>query len=207
MSILKINPITYDGLSFTNIGITETDSGIAASFTTFPGLALGITTPYGAALEWGGVNAGVYGANSSEVVNFNYTVSSTSASTLIDTVGQLYTADIFSGPGVSLTAVETIYDTSGNLIGTDTYTMGATNLPTITLSTPEQTVNVQLTLTMAIGSTGTSASTLVISALQQSFGTIAAPATASIGDIVFADLNNTGLESAFDSGPGVADVT
>ena len=207
MSILTLNPITYDGLSFTNIDITETDSGATASFTTFPGLATGVTTPYGTALEWGGVNAGVYEANSSEVVNFNYTVSSTSASALIDTIGQLYTADVFSGPGVSLTAVENIYDTSGNLIGTDTYTMGATNLPTITLSTPEQAVNVQLTLTMSIGSTGTNASVVVISALQQSFGTIAAPATASIGDIVFADLNNTGLESGFDSGPGVAGVT
>jgi hypothetical protein len=60
---------------------------------------------------------------------------------------------------------------------------------------------------MAVGSTGTSASSVVISAFQQSFGTIAAPATASIGDIVFADLNNTGVESSFDSGPGVAGVT
>src|ERR1700679_84788 len=153
MSNLLLNPITYGGLSFTNIGITEADNGAAASFTTFPGLAIGVTTPYGTSLAWGGVNAGVYGANSSEVVNFDYTVSSSSPSTLTDAVGQLYTADVFSGPGVSLTAVENVYDTSGNLIGTDTYTMGQTNLPTIALSTPEQTVNVQVTLTMSIGST------------------------------------------------------
>ncbi|WP_158926621.1 SdrD B-like domain-containing protein [Acidisphaera sp. S103] len=207
MSILTLNPIAYNALSFTNIDITETDAGSVASFTTFPGIAGVGVTPFGTALTWGAVNAGVYGANSSEVVNFDYTVSSTSASTLIDTVGQLYTADVFSGPGVSLTAVENIYSTSGTLLGTDSYTMGATNLPTITLSTPEQTVNVQVTLTMSIGSTGTSASSVVISAFQQSFGTIAAPATASIGDIVFADLNNTGLESGFDAGPGVAGVT
>ena len=207
MSILTINPITYNDLSFTNIDITETDSGDAASFSAFPGIVSAAVTPFGTALAWGAVNAGVYGANSSEVLNFDYTVSSTSASSLIDTVGQLYTADVFSGPGVSLIAVENIYSTSGTLLGTDSYTMGATNLPTITLSTPEQTVNVQITLTMAIGSTGTSASSVVISAFQQNFGTIAAPATASIGDIVFADLNNTGLESSFDAGPGVAGVT
>ena len=166
MSILTLNPITYDSLSFTNINITEADVGSTASFTTWPGLAIGVGTPFGTALAWGGVNAGVYGANSSEVLNFDYTVSSTSASALIDTISQLYTADTFSGPGVSLTAVENIYSTSGTLLGTDTYTMGATNLPTITLSTPEQTVNVQITLTMAIGSTGTSASSVVISAFQ-----------------------------------------
>jgi hypothetical protein len=207
MSNLTLNPMAYNNLSFTNIDIAETDSGAAASFTTWPGLAIATSTPYGTALAWGGVNAGVYGANSSEVLNFNYTVSSTSPSTLIDSIGQLYTADVFSGPGVSLTAVEKVYDTSGNLVGTDTYNLGATNLPTITLSAPQQAVNVQITVTMAVGSTGTSTSSVVISALQQSFGTIAAPATASIGDIVFADLNNTGLESGFDSGPGVAGVT
>jgi hypothetical protein len=207
MSAITLNPVTYNGLSFTNINITEIDAGAIASFLTFPGVQSEALTPYGTSLTWGAVNAGVYGANSSEVVNFNYTVSSTSASTLIDTVGQLYTADTFSGPGVSLLAVESIYDTSGNLIGTDTYSLGASNLPTVTLSTPEQTVNVKISLTLAVGSTGTSASSVVISAFQQSFGTIAAPPTASIGDIVFADLNNTGLESGFDSGPGVAGVT
>jgi hypothetical protein len=207
MSNLTLNSITYNGLSFTNIGITEIDTGLVGSLTAYPGLAEGAVTPYGTAIAWGGVNAGVYGANASEVVNFDYTVSSTSASTLIDTVGQLYTADTFAGLGVSLVAVENIYDTSGNLIGTDTYTLGATNVPTVTLSTAEQTVNVQITLTMSVGSTGTSASSVVISAFQQNFGTVAAPVTASIGDIVFADLNNTGLESGFDSGPGVAGVT
>jgi hypothetical protein len=207
MSALTLNPITYDGLSFTNIDITETDTGAIASFLSFPGVQTEAVTPYGVTLVWGGVNAGVYGANSSEVVNFDYTVSSTSSSSLIDTVGQLYTADAFAGSGVSLVAVENVYSTSGTLLGTDTYSLGTSNVPTITLSTPEQTVNVQITLTMAIGSTGTSASSVVISAFQQSFGTIAAPATASIGDIVFADLNNTGLESGFDSGPGIGGVT
>jgi hypothetical protein len=207
MSSLTLNPVTYDGLSFTNIDISETDTGSVAPFTSFPGLAAPTAVPSGVGLAWGGANAAIYGANSSQVVNFDYTVSSTSASTLIDSVGQIYTADVFSGPGVSLVAVENVYDTSGNLIATDTYTVGASNVPTVTFSTPEQTVNVKITMTMAIGPTGTSASEVVFSALQQSFGTIPAPATASIGDIVFADLNNTGLESGFDSGPGVAGVT
>lgn len=205
MSSLTYNAITYDGLSFTNDTATEADTGSVASFTSFPGIQSAVSSPNGIALSWAAVNAGVYGANSSEVVNFNYTVSSTSASTLIDTVGQLYTTDIASGPGISLTAVETIYTTAGSLIGTDTYTLGATNLPTVTLSAAQQTVNVQITLTMAVNATGTSSSSLVVSAFQQSYGTIAAPASATIGSTVWLDSNGNGLD---DNGEvGVSGVT
>ncbi|MEA2769670.1 MAG: serine-aspartate repeat-containing protein, partial [Acetobacteraceae bacterium] len=208
MSALTLNPLTYDGLSFTNIGVTETDIGIVAPFTLYPGQFQGVGTPTGAGLSWGAVNAGAYYAGSSEVLNFNYTVSSTSSSTLIDSIGQIYVTDSFSGPGITLTAVENVYDTAGDLIGTETFIGGVANPAVVMLTQAEQTVNVTITLTMAIDATGTSASGVSISTIQQTFGTIAAPPqTASIGDIAFADQNATGLESGFDAGPGVAGVT
>ncbi|HBK05031.1 MAG TPA: hypothetical protein DDZ81_04120 [Acetobacteraceae bacterium] len=208
MSSASFSPITSNGLSFTNIAVSETDIGSGAPFTTTPGMLQGVATSTGAELAWGGVGAAVYYAGSSQVVNFSYTVSSTSPTSLIDSIGQLYTCDAMTGPGVSLVAVESVYDTSGNLLGTETFTGGVANTPSVTLSHAEQTVNVKISLTMAVNAAGNSSSAVVVSAIDQSFGTIAAPpATASIGDIVFYDATGSGLESGFDTGPGVAGVT
>ena len=207
MSTLTYNPITYNGLSFTNETITETDVGTAAAFTSFPGIQTAVNTTHGVALSWGGVNAGVYYANSSETLNFNYNVSSTSAASLIDTVGQIYTSDQFVGPGVSLIAVENVFTTAGVLIGTETFNLASNaNLPLVVLSSAQQTINVQITLTLAIDATGTSASTVIVSAFQQSFGTIPAASgggsTATIGNTVWLDANNDGVLDNGEVGKG-----
>jgi len=209
MSTLTYAAITYGGLSFTNDTVTETDTGTVAAFTAFPGVQGAAATTYGTALTWGGVNAGVYGPNSSVVVNFSYTVTSTSSSSLIDSLAQVFTGDSFAGLGVSLVSTENVYTTAGALIGTDVYTyspLGST-VSTATLSSAQQSVNVTVSLNLSVGILGTSASLGVISAFQQAFGTIANANTASIGDIVFNNPSDTGLEPAFDSGPGVAGVT
>ena len=208
MSSASFPSVSTNGLSFTNITATEADTGAVVPFASNSGNFEGVDTPTGAELSWGGAAAAVYYAGSSQVVNFSYSVSSTSSTSLIDSVGQVYVNDSLNGPGVSLVAVENVYDTAGNLIGSDTFTAGTTNVPSVTLSHAEQTVNVKVTLTMAVSSAGNSSSVVGISAIDQSFGTVAAPpATASIGDIVFNDTNGSGLEAGFDSGPGVAGVT
>jgi protocatechuate 3,4-dioxygenase beta subunit len=208
MSTVTFNPVSYGVLSFTNISATETDIGSTIPFTSAAGVAAAVNTLNGPAIAWGGFSSGAYYANSSQVLNFNYTVSSTSSTELIDTVGQLYTADYFGGPGVHLVAVENDYDTSGNLVGTETFIQGQTNPAAVLLTTPEQTINVQVTLTLSVDSTGNSSSGVFVSVIQQSFGTVAAPpATASIGDIVFYDATASGLETGFDSGPGIPNVT
>jgi choice-of-anchor A domain-containing protein len=207
MSLLTFNPLSYEGLTFTNISVNETDSGTVASFADVPGSLVGLSTVIGPAIAWEGVNAGVYYANASEVLNLSYTVTAGSGS-LLDEAGQIYTADSFSGPGIHLTAVENIYSTSGVLLATDTYTQGGSNQAYVPFSSAQQSVNVQITLTMSIDATGTSASTVLISAIQQQFNTVIAPPnTASIGDIVFYDSTGSGVESAFDAGPGVPGVT
>ncbi|HET6610001.1 MAG TPA: SdrD B-like domain-containing protein [Rhodopila sp.] len=204
---LTFNPLTYGNLSFTNISVTETDVGSTAPFVTTPGILVGLSTINGPAMAWEGINAGVYYANSSEVLNIDYTVTAASGS-LISSAGQLYTADYLSGPGVHLTAVENIYSTDGTLLATETYTQGAVNQAYVPLSQNVQAINVQITVTMSIDSTGTAQSALLISNVQQTYDTVVAPpSTASIGDIVFFDSTGSGLESSFDSGPGVPGVT
>src|SRR5579875_2841754 len=99
MSVVTFNPVTYDSLTFTNISVTESDVGSDASFTNNSGLLSALDTSNGTTLFWTAVNAGTYGANSSEVLNFNYNVSAASGS-VIDSVGQIYTDDAFNGPGV-----------------------------------------------------------------------------------------------------------
>jgi protocatechuate 3,4-dioxygenase beta subunit len=206
MSSVTLNSVTYNNLSFTNIDLTETDVGTVLPLVGSAVQPQGIDTATGAGINLGGVPTGAYYANSSEVLNLDYTVSASSGS-LIDTASQLYVPNYFAGPGISLVAVENIYDTSGNLIGTDTFNAAASN-PPVTLSEDVQTINVQITLTMAVDQTGNSNSGVVISGLQQSYGTVPAPpATASIGDIAFSDMAGTGIESGFDAGPGVAGVT
>jgi hypothetical protein len=177
---LTFAPIIYNGLSFTNIGVTETNIGTVAPFTASPGQLQGVTTSSGAALGWGSFDAGAYYAGSSEVVNFAYTVSVTSSSSLIDTVGQLYEAVLF-GPGVSLVAVEDVYDTTGHVIGTETFTGGVANSASMVLTEAEATVDVNITLTLAVDSSGTDSSFVYSGLANQSFGTIAAPATIDNG--------------------------
>jgi protocatechuate 3,4-dioxygenase beta subunit len=207
MSTSTLNPITYNGLSFTNVDVTETGVGSVLSLLSSGLNVAGINTATGTGLNFTGVTTGAFYANSSDTINIDYSVNAGSSS-LIDSASQLYVLNYFQGPGISLIATENIYDTSGNLIGTDTYNAASQSNATVALSENVQQINVTITLTMAINSTGNSNSGVLVSSLQQTYGVIAAPpATASIGDIVFADANNTGLESGFDSGPGVAGVT
>ena len=206
MSTLTFNPITANGLSFSNIVVNETDTGLVAPFTSNPGNLLGIQVgTSGAALDWTGVNAGAYYAGASEVLNLSYTV--TAASGLIDSISQLYLTDAFQGPGITLSAVERVFTTDGTntQIGYAKFTGGIVNAGAIQLTTDATSVKVQITVTMSVDSTiGNATSAVSISQIEQTFNTVPG---ASIGDIVFFDAGNTGLESGFDAGLGVAGVT
>lgn len=213
MASITFNPVTYGSLSFTNILVSEIDTGTVAPLSGSSGFDVGLSTVLGSAfvpaIAIEAVNAGVYGAGSQEVINLSYTVTAGSGN-LINSIGQLYVADTLAGPGVSLVAVETLTNpANGQILGTNTFTLGATNLPTMALTQNLTAVNVSIKLTMSIDATvGTTASKLLISELEQSFGTVqGASNTASIGDIVFYDSTGSGVESAFDSGPGVPGVT
>jgi choice-of-anchor A domain-containing protein/uncharacterized repeat protein (TIGR01451 family) len=179
------SPGYYDGLTYTNEVITESDVGTVIPFISGPEIngVIGFTNnATGSGPTFNG-SAGVYYPNSSEVVNFAYTVTA-GAGSLIDSASQLYVLNKFQGPGISLTAVETIYDTSGNLIGTGNYNaMSTTNGP-VTLTENVQSIVVDIALTMAIDSTGNATSAVAISGVQQTFNTTVLPPPAPAVSIV-----------------------
>ena len=202
------NSFASNNLSFTNIKVSETDVGTVLPFTATPPQPNGIATATGASINWSGLRgAGVYYANSTETLNFSYTVTATDGSSLIDSMSQLYTADTILGNGVSLKAVEKAYDSSGILLGSDSFTLGATNASSVQFAVAQTSITVQVSLTLSISAAGSNMSELLLSTIRNNFGTVATSATASIGDIVFNDMAGTGLESGFDAGPGVAGVT
>lgn len=174
-SVLYFDPVSYANVSFTNIVVSETDQGSVAKFTDSPGVNLGVGTINGPGIAWGAVNAGVYGPGSSQVLNFSYRATA-AAGSLLSRVGQVYTTDDFRGAGVSLTAVERVATASGVTLAVSSYTEGQQNPAYVFLSEDVKVVDVEVTVTMAIDSSGTDNSVVLISALQQNFGTVPTPA-------------------------------
>ena len=230
MSAATFNSVTYNDLSFTNISATETATGLYAPFIG-PGASVnGVASVVGSGLQFGAFSAGAYYANSSDILNLTYTISTNSPTLAIGSMSQLYTTDLDSGPGVHLTAQETVYDMLGNVVATDTYELRGNNVPYILFSHAEQTVIVRLTVSMWIDATGSPVgspagldiSAITISGIQQTFGTIPAPTgmlplptgaiptgssalAATIGTIVWLDSDGDGL---LDNGEaGVQGVT
>ena len=201
--------VSTGGLSFTNINVSEVDTGTVGSFTSAPVSDLsGITNGSFSGLDWGSFNAGAYGPGSSEALTFNFTVTATTPGEVIDSLSTSYLADLFAGPGDHLTATETVYDTSGNIIATQNYDYLSTPPAAVTFVQGQQAVNVTITVTESVDPTGLAGGSGVdMSGIQFTYGQAATSALCSIGDIVFLDQNGTGLESGFDTGPGVAGVT
>src|SRR6185437_10428291 len=97
---------------------------------------------------------------------------------------------------------------SGNIIATQNYDYLSTPPAAVTFVQGQQAVNVTITVTESVDPTGLAGGSGVdMSGLQFTYGQAATSALCSIGDIVFLDQNGTGLESGFDSGPGVSGVT
>ena len=185
MPTKNFTPFTYQNLSFTNIAISETDIGNITNLTSTSTQPIGVSTGLGQnGIGWTGFSAGAGYGNASTTINFNYTVTDTSSTTLIDSASQLYTPDLY-GPGVTLTAIETITSTTGAVLGTETIadTVGSngvltqktyndgvlvTNGTPLLLSQAEQAINVNVSLTMA----SNTATPIVASEFEQSYGTI-----------------------------------
>ena len=206
MATQAFNLFSTNNLSFTNIWVSEVNTGLVLPFVGAVGQPFGIATVNGATIDWAGFSTGVYYANSTEVLNISYTVTSTDGANLIDAMSQNYIHDVAIGSGVSLTGVERAYSQNGILLGTNTISLGAGSSAT-EFAVAQTSINVQITLTLAIGANGSNISQLLISSIQNNFTTIATSATASIGDIVFNDFLGTGLETGFNAGPGIAGVT
>jgi hypothetical protein len=150
----------------------------------------------------------VTGPGASETNVFTYTVASTSATQLIYEFDQSYLGGPVGTPttGDQFDSIEQIFDTAGNLIATQTLTAANTAPGAVVFAQGYASINVRVTWSMSVTSAGSASSSVSFSNTTQNFGTIATSQLCSIGDIVFLDTNHTGLETSFDSGPGVAGV-
>ncbi len=205
---------TIGSLVFTNIVDTETDvtstTGSVASFEASGPFVLTDTDAAGlSGIDYSSFNASVTGPGSSETNVFTYTVASSSATQLIYEFDQSYLGGPVGTPttGDGFSSIEQIFDSVGNLIATQTLTAANTAPGPVVFAQGYASINVRVTWSMSVSSAGTASSSVSFSDTTQNFGTIATSQLCSIGDIVFLDTNKTGLETSFDSGPGVAGVT
>ncbi|MDR3538246.1 MAG: SdrD B-like domain-containing protein [Acetobacteraceae bacterium] len=206
-SSLNFNNLTVGDLTFSNITVNETDVGTATPFTSNPGAFVPVTGAGFTGIEWGAFDSGIYGAGSSETLNFSYNVSVTDPTQAITAINSLYLADLYSGTGDGITAVERVYDAAGDLLATQTWSEGVSS-SAINLVAGFQSLHVVLTLTESISATtGTSASAIDMSAIEQTFGQTAVSQLGSIGDYVWLDTTGSGVESSHDGAPGIAGVT
>lgn len=206
-SSLGFNNLTVGDLTFSNVLVSETDVGNATSFISSGPSFAGVTTPGATGVEWALFSSGVYGPGSSETMTFSYDVSSSDPTMAITSINSLYVVDLLAGAGDSVTAVEKVYDAAGDLVGTQVWTPGV-SVPAVALTAGFQSLHVVLTITESISATtGTSASGIDMSVIDQTFGQTAVSQLGSIGDYVWLDTTGSGVETSHDGAPAVAGVT
>ena len=199
-------------LAFTTIAVSETDSG---SVTPFIGQISTVTLlpVAGGEIEWAGFHTGVIAPGGSETLDFSYDVSSTNAADAITNLGLSMVPDSSVAAGVSLTAVETVYDPTTNAeLGQITVNLANPTAPPYTagdipLSIGETSLKVDVQVIASVSSTAASSAQATFSEIDQTFGQTPLTSLASIGDNVFLDTADTGIQSGVNAGPGVAGVT
>jgi len=203
--------------------VTDTDvlnssgSAIADFITSAPFVVADTDAAGLSGVNFTSFAAGVSGPNVSQTVVFTYSVSSTTAGQLINRYDSGVSVDAFNGlnPSVNntFTAVEQIFDTAGHLLSTQSWAFGQAAPAPVTLAVAQSTINVRYTITESIngsgtvGSPGVQPSEVDFSNLFMNFGSIAQTQLCSIGDYVFLDVANTGLQNGANAGQVVAGVT
>ncbi len=200
------SPVTDGILYFSNIGVVEVDTGSTLPFVDTAGQPIavaGATT----GIEWGGFSALVAGAGSSQVLTFDYDVTSLSGGDMISSIDSLYVVDLVLGSGASLVATANVYNLTGDLIATQTFVNGGPASSGVAFTQAQAGVHVTLTISMSIAADDTTSSAIDLSAIRQSFGTTSVDQLCSIGDYVWLDLDADGVQGAPSAEPGVAGVT
>lgn len=209
-----------NGLSFTGISVTEDSFGTTNSFVDSPGLSLragGVPTifsPY-TGLSWTSFGAGALAPGASTTVTISYNVTATDASKGINELQQSFTVDTRTGSGLTLFAVETIYDTSNNVVGRITVNLGTTGVPNAGGILPGandfqpvaaySALRVEVTLTASVAADAPVGSAVNVSVLNNGFRQTTLATQARIGDYVWEDANNNGVQDSGEA--GVAGVT
>jgi 5-hydroxyisourate hydrolase-like protein (transthyretin family) len=187
--------VTSGDLSFTNNTLTETDVGTVNSFYLDTPVITALTGTGYAGLEYTGFQAGAFGGGSSTTftVSSDVTVTNSAAITALQA---LLLPDSLVGPGELVTATETAYDSSGNLVGTATWTSATNTSTPVVLGAGYQNLTVDLTVTATVASGSPTTAQVDISEIEQLFGTTPLTSMAVLGDNVWLDTADTGLQAA-----------
>ena len=218
---LNVSSLNSGG-SFNFTGITVTEDGVGSynSFLDSPGLTLtsgGIPTlisPY-AGLRWSSFGSGALAPGSSTTVTFNYNVATTDAAKGINQLQQSFTVDTQIGSGLTMQAVETVYDQDNNVVGRITVNLGTTGVPNtggilpgandFQMVAAYSSLRVEVTLTASVAADAPVGSAVNVSILNNGYRQTTLATQAKIGDFVWADANNNGVQDSGEAGiAGVA---
>ncbi len=199
-------------LAFTNIAVSETDSGSVAPFIGQTSSAI-LLPVAGGEIEWAGFHTGAIAPGGSETLDFSYDVTSTNAADAITNLGLSMVPDSAVAAGESLTAIETVYNPTTNAeLGQITVNLTNPTAPPYTagdipLTSGETSLKVDVQIIASVSSSAASTAQATFSQISQSFGQTPLTSLGSIGDNVFLSPNASGIQSGVNAGPGVAGVT
>jgi choice-of-anchor A domain-containing protein len=195
--------VTDGDLTFSGITVNETDiingSSILNSFTSSLVSPVADTVGSELGMSWSAFSMLVAsdGSGVSQTDNFSYNIS-TSGNDYITAIDSVYAIDQQAGDG-TFTAVESIYDSSGDLLGTQTFSSNANPPAPTQLTEGVQNAHVTLQITETASSSG---SLISASILAQLFTETPASALAALGDYVWMDTNDNGLQDSGETGVG-----
>ncbi len=198
--------VTNGDLTFSGITVNETDvingSSVLNSFTSNDVSPAPDTVGSEIGMSWSAFSmlVGSDGSGVRQTVDLAYNVS-TSGADYITAIDSIYAIDEQAGDG-TFTAVENIYDSNNDLLGTQTFVSGAPAPAPTQLTTGVQNAHVTLQVTETANSSG---SLISASILAQLFTETPATALAALGDYVWLDSNDNGLQDTGET--GVAGVT
>ncbi|WP_114913299.1 SdrD B-like domain-containing protein [Acidibrevibacterium fodinaquatile] len=199
-------------LAFTNIAVSETDSGSVTPFIGQTSSAI-LLPVAGGEIEWAGFHTGAIAPGGSETLDFSYDVTSTNAADAITNLGLSMVPDSAVAAGESLTAIETVYNPTTNAeLGQITVNLTNPTAPPyiagdIPLTSGETSLKVDVQVIASVSSSAASTAQATFSQISQSFGQTPLTSLGSIGDNVFLSPNASGIQSGVNAGPGVAGVT
>ncbi len=148
-------------------------------------------------LTWTPFSVGSFAPGDSVVVTFSYTVTSNIVTEGISSVYQAMNFDYVAGGSyVTGTAVTTLTN-NGNIVGQSTASINSPSVGNIALSGAYSSVNVTVTMTLAVAANAPVGAAVAASKLAEGYNTTTiVPGPGSIGDFVWNDLNGDGIFGA-----------
>ena len=218
MSLIRnFSDASYGGLTFSNISVSEDDVGTVNSFVDSSLLSMRVSNVPSSRVStyqgptWSSFSSGALAPGSSTTLTFSYDVSATTAGMGVNGLQQAFTVDTQTGAGISLVGVEYVYDANNNLVGQST----------INLATPSATgpvapgdfapyaaftsLHVQLVVAAAVDANAVAPAAVNFSIIEQGFHQTALSAQAALGDTVWEDANDNGVQDGGET--GVSGVT